>query len=168
MQSCLSTCSNRGAYTLYLFSLVCLSLLSWLEFQRGSEGLDVGGELGMSAKPAGPLYMFVCIITVFSESYLWRFCINTPSFFSLRLFPCSPPWLLSQLSLSPLSCFFCPAKRCLFYPASHRYSAKWLCFYHLKESFNIWMQTLLPTSSFFESHVQSFAFDTISIYFPPH
>lgn len=63
---------QRCIYPLSVLS-VFLSLLSWLEFQRGAgrecPGQTPGeGNLGMTAKSAGPLCMFVCIICVFIES----------------------------------------------------------------------------------------------------
>lgn len=83
--------------------------------------------------------------------------------FSLHLFPYPPPVTsLSQLSLSPLTHFFCPSKHCLFYPASHHYSAKWPLFHHIIESLSsLWMQTLFPISffySFCESLCAKFCF----------
>lgn len=78
----------------------------------------------MDVMHANSIYLSSCFI-----------CFHAPH---PRLFSPSCRYLLS------LSRFFCPSKCCLLYPASHHYSAKRLCFDHIKESFSILlMQTLL-------------------------
>lgn len=121
----------------------------------------------MTAKPAGPLCMFVCVITVFSESLPMDVLHSHSIYLSSRsmCFPVPPPLtFLSQLSLSPLSLVsFVLLNAAFFYPASHRYSAKWLRFPPHQRIFHRFVDANFASQVF----VQSFAFDTISI-FPPH
>ncbi len=81
---------GRYIYPLPVLS-VFLSLLSWLEFQRRSaQSARVrhkGGELGMTAKPDGPLCIFVFIVTVFIVCFLpVDVCVHTPLSLPLRIY----------------------------------------------------------------------------------
>lgn len=114
---------QRCIYALSVLS-VFLSLLSWLEFQRGAgrerPGQTPGeGNLGMTAKSAGPLCMFVCIMCVFIESLpmdVFAFTLHLSlslslslSVISLHLFSRPPPQtFFFQLPLSPLVSFVPP------------------------------------------------------------
>ena len=137
-------------HLLSVLSVLSISfILAWISKGVGRERLgQTPGErkLGMTAKPAGPLYMcFFYVISVVIES-LPMDVLHSHSIY-LSLLTLSVPVPSTQnfsLAAAFISLFFCLSKRCLFYPASHRYSAKWLgCSHRIKVSFNILrMQTL--------------------------
>ena len=141
---------QRYMHLLSVLSVLSISfILAWISKGVGRERLgQTPGErkLGMTAKPAGPLYMcFFYVISVVIES-LPMDVLHSHSIY-LSLLTLSVPVPSTQnfsLAAAFISLFFCLSKRCLFYPASHRYSAKWLgCSHRIKVSFNILrMQTL--------------------------
>lgn len=91
--------------------------------------------------------VFLCVVSVFSH-YQWMVSIHVQSISlspSLLASSADPP-TFSLTAVHLFSLFFCPAEHCLFYPASHRYSAKWPCLYRIKESLSF-------VDSVFASHL---------------